>query len=218
MKLSNSKRSGNRLLIACAAVLAAAVAVPKAAHANVITVPPVPPAVRVDAPNEVFLVGHAQGTQNYVCLPSGSGVAFVLFTPEATLFNDDGDKALITHFFSPNPDEKNTNPALTAIGPIRATWQGSKDSSTVGAAASGSSTDAAFVAPNSVPWVKLTAVGWGFGPDGGDLLSHVTFVQRLNTLGGVAPSTGCATTTDIGHLAFMPYTADYFFYTAPNAP
>jgi len=218
MKLSNSKRSGNRLLIACAAVLAAAVAVPKAAHANVITVPPVPAAVKVDAPNEVFLVGHAQGTQNYVCLPSGSGVAFVLFTPEATLFNDDGDKALITHFFSPNPDEKNTNPALAAIGPIRATWQGSKDSSTVWAAASGSSTDAAFVALNSVPWVRLTAVGWGFGPDGGDLLSHVTFVQRLNTLGGVAPSTGCATTADIGHLAFMPYTADYFFYTAPDAP
>jgi hypothetical protein len=218
MKLSNSKRSGNRLLIACAAVLAAAVALPKAAHAGDIIVPTVPADVRVDAPNEVFLVGHAQGTQNYVCLPSGTGVAYVLFTPEATLFNDDGDKALITHFFSPNPEEKNTNPALTAIGPIRATWQGSKDSSTVWAAASGVSTDAHFVAPNSVPWVRLTAVGWGFGPDGGDLLSHVTFVQRLNTHGGVAPLTGCASTADIGHLAFMPYTADYFFYTSPDAP
>ena len=32
MKLSNSMRSGNRLLIACAAVLAAAVALPKAAR------------------------------------------------------------------------------------------------------------------------------------------------------------------------------------------
>jgi hypothetical protein len=218
MKLSNSMRSGNRLLIACAAVLAAAVALPKAAHAGDIIVPTVPADVRVDAPNEVFLVGHAQGTQNYVCLPSGTGVAYVLFTPEATLFNNDGDKALITHFFSPNPDEKNTNPALTAIGPIRATWQGSKDSSTVWAAASGVSTDAHFVAPNSVPWVRLTAVGWGFGPDGGDLLSHVTFVQRLNTHGGVAPLTGCASTADIGHLAFMPYTADYFFYTSPDAP
>ena len=59
MKLSNSMRSGNRLLYACAAVLAAAVALPKAAHAATITVPPVPDAVKVDPPNEVFLVGHA---------------------------------------------------------------------------------------------------------------------------------------------------------------
>ena len=27
-----------------------------------------------------------------------------------------------------------------------------------------------------------------------------------------------ASTADIGHLAFMPYTADYFFYTSPDAP
>ena len=55
--------------------------------------------------------------------PSGTGVAYVLFTPEATLFSDDGGQ-IITHFFSPNPDpDPNTNPTVVADGAIRATWQ-----------------------------------------------------------------------------------------------
>ena len=50
-------------------------------------------------------MGHGVGTQNYVCAAlRRSGVAFVLFTPEATLFNDD-DEQVTTHFFSPNPFE-----------------------------------------------------------------------------------------------------------------
>jgi hypothetical protein len=35
----------------------------------------------------------------------------------------------------------------------------------------------------------------------------------VNTAGGVAPPTGCNGPTDIGNKAFVPYTADYFFYT-----
>ncbi|PYR41378.1 MAG: hypothetical protein DMF95_31190 [Acidobacteria bacterium] len=45
-------------------------------------------------------------------------------------------------------------------------------------------------------------------------LTEATFVQRLNTAGGVAPSTGCSGPTDVGNEAFVPYTADYFFYRA----
>jgi len=44
------------------------------------------------------------------------------------------------------------------------------------------------------------------------VLTKTTFIQRLNTTGGLAPSTGCTSPADIGHLAFVPYTADYFFY------
>ena len=79
------------------------------AHAEHVTPPPVPANIQVPAGNVAFLVGHATGTQNYVCLPSGAGVAFTLFTPQATLFDDNG-KQIITHFFSPNlnpdPGEK----------------------------------------------------------------------------------------------------------------
>ena len=97
------------LLIACATALAVAftVSLPQPAHADQVTPPPVPANIQVPAGNKAFLVGHAVGTQNYVCLPSASsatGFAFALFTPEATLFDDD-DKQIITHFFSPNPFE-----------------------------------------------------------------------------------------------------------------
>ena len=90
---------------ACATALALAFAVSLPAHAGKVTPPAVPDNLKVDEGNHPFLVGHAFGTQNYVCAPSttSTGVAYVLFTPEATLFNDDGDQ-LITHFFSPNPD------------------------------------------------------------------------------------------------------------------
>ncbi len=168
-----------------------------------ITVPPVPDDIKVPAGNKVFLVGHAVGTQNYVCLPSGKDFKFTLFTPQATLFSDDG-RQLMTHYFSANPFEGGT---------IRATWQDSRDTSTVWAQATHSSSDPNFVAPGAIAWVLLQRVGSQDGPDGGDTLTGTTFVQRLSTSGGVAPSTGCKTSNDVGHQAFVPYTADYFFYT-----
>jgi len=69
----------------------------------------VPSNIQVPAGNRLFLVGHAVGTQNYICVPSGAGVKFVLFTPETTLFDEQG-KQLTTHYFSPNPAETNTDP------------------------------------------------------------------------------------------------------------
>jgi hypothetical protein len=47
---------------------------------------------------------------------------------------------------------------------------------------------------------------------GDDILSVTTFIQRLNTSKGLAPSEGCAELKDVGNEAFVPYTADYFFY------
>ena len=190
------------LLTACATALAVAftVSLPQSAHAEKVTPPPVPAGLEVSSDFEAFLVGHAIGTQNYVCQPSGGSFAFVLFTPQATLFND-ADHQIITHFFSPNPDEGGT---------IRATWETSRDTSTIWAAVvpDGSAT----VDPNSIAWLKLAVVGAEDGPTGGGKLSDTKFVQRLNTSGGLAPSTGCSSATDVGHKAFVPYTADYFFY------
>jgi hypothetical protein len=103
------------------------------AYADHVTPPPVPANIQVPAGNTAFLEGHAVGTQNYICLPCpnastpptmvcpASGFAWILFTPQATLFND-ADKQVTTHFFSPNPFENDT---------VRATWQHSRDTSTV---------------------------------------------------------------------------------------
>jgi hypothetical protein len=193
----------------------------QSAHAGQITVPRVPDTVAVGDDNKPFLVGHAAGTQNYSCLPAGVDAAgnplfaWTLFTPEATLFNDDL-KELITHYFSPNlrPNALETSPKPEfADGPIRATWQHVLDNSTVWAKATGTSTDEAFVKVGAVAWVRLAVVGSEDGPTGGDKLTATTFVQRLNTDGGSAPATGCASFADIGKQAFVPYTADYFFYT-----
>jgi hypothetical protein len=203
-------------LIACAGAFAVAftILLPQAAHAKHVTPPPVPANLEVPEGNTAYLVGHAIGTQNYVCLPSGAGFAYVLFTPEATLF-DDHDRQIITHYFSPNlnPDPDTGETA----GTIRATWQDS-DTSTVWAkaTASASHTDFPdFVAEGAVAWLTLTRVGAQDGPRGGDTLSDTTFIQRLNTSGGVAPA-DCTSLADVGKQAFEPYTADYFFFSADD--
>ena len=50
------------------------------------------------------------------------------------------------------------------------------------------------------------------GPEDASPLTRTTFIQRVNTLGGLAPSTGCSVAADVGKKAFVPYEADYFFF------
>jgi Protein of unknown function (DUF3455) len=184
------------LRIACATALAVAftVALLQPAHAD-----RVPNRIKVPRGNTAFLEGHAIGTQNYICLPSG----WTFFGPQATLFDAD-DRQVITHFLSPNPFESDT---------ARATWQHSRDTSTVWAMAVDSSSNPRFVAPGAIPWLLLQVVGSQDGSTDGDKLSETTFIQRVNTVGGTAPSTGC-TPSDVGKKAFVPYEADYVFYEA----
>src|SRR4026208_1564931 len=148
----------------CIAVLGFSLlcALPQAAQAQTVTPPIVPTGLEVEAPNQAFLLGHATGFQNYECQPVGplGRVDWVLFTPQATLF-DDQNEQLITHFNSPNPDEARV---------VRATWQDSVDAGRVGARA----VAAATVDPNAIPWVKLVRVGARVGPTGGTTLSNTT--------------------------------------------
>jgi hypothetical protein len=179
-----------------------------------IILPPMPDNLKLHAEDgfTAFLVGHAVGTQNYVCKPTlNGGFAFALFTPQATLFTD-ANKEIIVHFFSPNPDEANTDPNVVANFAIRATWQDSTDMSTVWAKLDQMSTEAPFVAEGAVAWLLLDVVGTRPGPTGGKTLTPAVRVQRLNTSGGLAPKTGCSSLGDVGKQAFVDYTADYFFY------
>jgi hypothetical protein len=60
---------------------------------------------------------------------------------------------------------------------------------------------------NAIPWLILQAVGHG----GTGTLSHVDYIQRVHTTGGLAPTTTC----DAGNMGMMeavPYTADYYFF------
>jgi len=199
-------------LIACIGALGTAftIAFPQAAHAEHLRTPSVPDRLQVDEENKVFLIGHAFGTQDYVCAASGSGVAFVLTTPEAVLF-DNPARRVVNHFFSPNPVEGGT---------IRATWQSTRNSSAfwgklVKAETAASAPD--FVAKDAVAWLLLSRAGVLGASANGDDLSVATFVQRVNTVGGLAPSTGCSSPDNIGTTAFVPYEADYVFFAKPTA-
>jgi Protein of unknown function (DUF3455) len=200
------------LPIAGATALAAALTISSAqpAHADEITPPDVPAQLAVNDGSRPFLKGRGVGTQNYVCLPSGSGFDWNLFTPEAVLLDVDGSQ-LTTHFFGPNPDENRT---------IRAAWRDSRDTSTVWGAAvatATSQTDPQFVAKNAIPWVLLDKAGVQAGPTG-DRLTKTTHIQRVNTVGGVAPpASTCSALADVGKKAFVPYSADYFLYFNPDA-
>ena len=198
------ERSWRRIpWIAGATALAVALTVSLAQSASAqITPPPVPGDIAAPEGSEPFLVGHAVGTQNYICLPSGSKFAWTLFTPQATLFDDDTEQ-LTTHFFSPNPSEN---------GVVRPAWQHSRDTSTVWVKLVTPSSDPDFVAPGAIPWLLLEVAGAEAGPEGGDELTATTHIQRINTFGGVAPTTGCSKRVDVGSKTFVPYTADYVFY------
>lgn len=203
---------------ACTAALAVAsmlsLSQPTYAHNDTVRPPEVPQDIKVPEGNVAFLKGRAEGTQNYACSPSGTGFAWVLFTPEATLFNR-ADKQITTHFFGPNPDpsDRNADARVIADGAIRAAWQ-HRDTSTVWAKLFG---PAVTVRTDSIPWLLLQVVGRQEGPNGGDTLVPTTFIQRVNTRGGNAPSSGCSQLADVGIKAFVPYTADYFFFLDPNA-
>jgi hypothetical protein len=198
--------------IACIGAFGAAfvVALPQVGHAQNVTPPPVPGTLQVPEGNTAFLIGHAFGSQDYVCVASGSGVAFVLTTPEAVLF-DNPARRVVNHFFSPNPVEGGT---------IRATWQSTRNSSVFWGKlvhAATFATDPDFVAPDAIAWLLLNQAGVLEGSGNGDNLAAATFVQRVNTVGGLAPSIGCNSPADIGKTAIVPYEADYVFYTNPAA-
>lgn len=198
------------LVLACAFITAAHAAGPS------IPSPITPDSITPPAGNSAFLVGHAQGSQGYVCLPAADGTPSWTVNsarPEATLFSDvlGSSFQIITHFTSINLNPNNGLPAPLSGN---ATWQSSLDSSRVWAAATGTpviaGTDASCPNSGSIPCLLLQSVGNLKGPTGGKLLANVTFVQRLNTDGGSAPTTACT----VGQTQLQPYTADYFFFRA----
>lgn len=175
-----------------------------------IDVPEMPAILEVPDGHEVFMEGYAIGTQNYICMPAPTGVAWKFLGPQATLFivgrRGRVEQQIATHFLSPNPVE---------AGLPRATWQDSDDTSAVWAKAIATATSAdypAYVEAGAIPWLKLEVVGTATGPRHGSTFAKTTYIQRLSTTGGVAPATGCTQTGNIGVTVHVPYTTDYFFY------
>ena len=135
-----------------------------------------------------FALHVARGTQDYAC----TNGAFVLQNPEAVLSNGEVT-SYARHFFG------------AAGSPLFAS---EIDGSEVDLAKIAS---APAPAADSVAWVLLQTVATAEAKDGSPgIFSNVTFVQRLDTLGGNPPSGAC----DASQIVKVPYTAHYFFYEA----
>lgn len=145
--------------------------------------PVVPAAIAVPDGNKVSFHANAEGVQIYVATPSAADPTMLVWTfraPEAVLFDNDGNIVGI-HYAGP-------------------TWETESGSMVVGARVGGATVDA-----TAIPWLLLRAVS----TDGPGVLERTTFVQRVNTVGGVAPATP---PTQAGQEARVPYTADYYFF------
>jgi hypothetical protein len=201
-----------RLFVA-SLVFASAFGTISVASAQTVVPPTTPTEITPPEGNTAFLVGHALGSQGYTCLPTsvgGTSWTINAARPEATLFTSVFGQPLeiITHFASINE-----GPKEGIVPPVsgNATWQSSLDSSRVWAKATGTlvaGTDGSCPNTGSIPCLLLESIGNKKGPASGRLLANTTFVQRLNTNGGAAPTSSCS----VGQTQLVPYTADYYFY------
>ena len=148
----------------------------------------VPENLKPSASESVAMIVAAKGVQIYECRQvknQADAYEWALVAPLADLFDASGNKVGI-HYAGPH-------------------WESLDGSRIVGAAKA--SADAPQ--PGAIPWVLLAAKSDG----GAGTFSKVTSVQRVNTIGGVAPRTGCSQTA-AGTVVRVPYTADYYFLAA----
>lgn len=142
------------------------------------------PSLAVPEGNRLAFVLDAVGVQIYACQASGTAYAWVFQAPEATLFDHRGRNAG-THYAGP-------------------TWQSRDLSKVTAARVAGFTPD-----PSAIPALLLQANGH----EGTGMMTPVTFIQRLETTGGLAPTSGCDA-EHVGAIARSDYTATYYFYAA----
>ena len=184
MNITTNSRAGRAAAAIAAAAAAFGMLVGGAQLATASPAPPeVPQDIAVPAGNVLSGMGAAEGFQIYTCQAGG----WVLQQPMAVLLHK-GHKPFALHYGGP-------------------TWMAMDGSSVVGTRAG----IAPAPSPDAIPWLKLSATS-ASGPAGGTF-TGTTFIQRVNTTGGVAPATGCDA-DHLGATAPVYYTADYYFYRA----
>jgi hypothetical protein len=140
--------------------------------------------IQVEAGNKLAFHTFALGVQVY----RWNGTAWAFVEPVANLYADRGFHGQVgTHYAGP-------------------TWESNSGSRVVSRRVvnTGCTPDS-----KAIPWLLLETVT----TDGPGIFNGVTFIQRVNTTGGIAPA---APGTFVGEEARVPYTAEYFFYRAAN--
>jgi hypothetical protein len=157
----------------------------------------VPAAIAAPAGTTLAIHDKGIGTQVYTCTAGtggaggGSGDAgatsysWVLLKPDAILY-----------------DATYTNVGTHGMGPA---WTSSDGSIVNGSKLAGAN---GTTPATDVPWLLLKASS----TTGTGVFTNISFIQRLNTAGGQAPTTGCSSST-VGTMTSVLYSADYYFYT-----
>jgi len=148
----------------------------------------VPDKLNPGANESLAMIVPAKGVQIYECRARKDQVGayeWAFVAPEADLFDARGNR-IGRHY----------------AGPHWESTDGSKILGTVKERADAPVADA-------IPWLLLTAKS--VGSEGS--FSKVTSIQRVSTVGGVAPKAGCSQAA-AGTPARINYTADYYFFTA----
>jgi hypothetical protein len=144
----------------------------------------IPEQIKVPSGNDPVLTVHAKGDQIYQCTLNNGAYSWQLQAPDARLFDEQGN--IVGNHYS---------------GPI---WEYKEGSRVVGRVVS-----KIDIAPeSSISWLLVEVVAH----KGNGLFSDVTFINRINTHGGLQPLSGC----DSNHLGGekrVAYNADYIFYT-----
>jgi len=147
----------------------------------------VPDKLKPRANESLAMIVPAKGVQIYECRvkkDQAGAYEWAFVGPEADLFDTSGRK-IGRHY----------------AGPHWESTDGSKIAGTVKERADSPRADA-------IPWLLLVAKS--VGPQGS--FSKITAIQRVNTIGGVAPESDCSQST-VGTTVRIPYTADYYFFT-----
>ncbi len=150
--------------------------------------PSMPAGIAPPSGAQLTLRTYAVGTQKYTCQMGAAGPAWTFKAPEAKLY-DDNCVLVGTHFGGP-------------------TWQLTNDGSAV---VGKKMSEAPSPVAQSIPWLLLSATPSAPGGLGG-----TAFINRIDTIGGIAPDGGCAA-ANIGEEAAVPYTAVYLYYRAAGA-
>lgn len=151
--------------------------------------PHVPTGLAVPAGNELDSHASGVGVQIYVWTVNPTNPAlssWVFKAPHAVLFGS-GD------------EERGNVVGVHFAGPA---WQGNDGGKVVGTRIA-----SVTVNSNAIPWLLLQAAS----TSGDGTYTDTTYIQRLNTFGGLAPTTPGNVT---GEEALVPYIADYYFYHA----
>jgi hypothetical protein len=145
--------------------------------------PEIPETIAVPEGHDVARVGHATGVQIYECTPAAT---WGLRAPAASLADESGDFAI--HYGG-----------IDAGLPAGPYWESLRDGSRVHAGAA-----LAAPSPGTIALLRLTALDTA----GNGIFSRVSYIHRLATSGGVAPTGSCTP----GARVEIPYEADYYFY------